>query len=84
MWIDALCIASKILDVPSSALPRPPQGRTSWPSGCGEVLSARSCQISSSCVRPWLFLAWPTWWLQGKEMGALSGDVRSRDVDGGV
>ena len=51
----------RLLHVPSSASPRPPQGRTSWPSACGEVLNARSCQTSLSCVRPWGLLASPTW-----------------------
>ena len=50
----------QLLHIPSSALPRPPQGRISWPFVYGVVLSARSCRISSSYVRPWWLLAWPT------------------------
>ena len=49
-----------LLHLPSSALPRPLQGRTSLPSACGEVLSARSCRTFLSYVRPWWSLASPT------------------------
>ena len=49
------------LHVPSLALPRPRQGRTSWLSAYDEVLNGRSCRISSSYARPWWNLAWPTW-----------------------